>query len=127
MPSSDIDRMRQPWPENHALGNFVPAHTLRVKLHHSVASSIHTTTFAAMAKKSSMAVGEAVFAVALFHPAPALIFASQQSRKPNVRSGSITDIRNVRPMSALPPKADIGTQQRNVRCVPKADIRIDFC
>jgi hypothetical protein len=34
-----------------------------VKLHHSVASSIHTTTFAAMAKKSSMAVGEAVFAV----------------------------------------------------------------
>jgi hypothetical protein len=83
--------MRQPWPENHALGNFVPAHTLRVKLHHSVASSIHTTTFAAMAKKSSMAVGEAVFAVALFHPAPALIFASQQSRKPNVRSGSRVD------------------------------------
>src|SRR5262245_14034768 len=26
-------------------------------------------------------------------------------------------------MSALPPKADIGTQPRNVRVVPKADIR----
>jgi hypothetical protein len=26
-------------------------------------------------------------------------------------------------MSALPPKADIGTQSRNVRFVPKADIR----
>ena len=25
-------------------------------------------------------------------------------------------------MSALPPKADIGTQSRNVRFVPKADI-----
>jgi hypothetical protein len=25
-------------------------------------------------------------------------------------------------MSALPPKADIGTQSRNVRYVPKADI-----
>jgi hypothetical protein len=29
---------------------------------------------------------------------------------------------NVRPMSALPPKADIGTQSWNVRFVPKADI-----
>ena len=29
----------------------------------------------------------------------------------------------VRLMSALPPKADIGTRQRNVRYVPKADIR----
>src|SRR6516165_1852234 len=28
----------------------------------------------------------------------------------------------VRLMSALPPKADIGTQPRNVRFVPKADI-----
>jgi len=26
-------------------------------------------------------------------------------------------------MSALPPKADIGTQSRDVRFVPKADIR----
>ena len=26
------------------------------------------------------------------------------------------------PMSALPPKADIGTQSRNVRFVPEADI-----
>src|SRR6516225_2201390 len=30
--------------------------------------------------------------------------------------------RNVRPMSALPPKADIGTQSCNVRFVPKADM-----
>jgi hypothetical protein len=30
--------------------------------------------------------------------------------------------RGVRPMSALPPKADIGTQSWNVRFVPKADI-----
>jgi hypothetical protein len=29
---------------------------------------------------------------------------------------------NVRPMSALPPKADIATRSRNVRYVPKADI-----
>ena len=29
---------------------------------------------------------------------------------------------HVRSMSALPPKADIGTQSRNVRFVPKADI-----
>jgi hypothetical protein len=29
---------------------------------------------------------------------------------------------NVQPMSALPPKADIGTQPRDVRFVPKADI-----
>jgi hypothetical protein len=28
----------------------------------------------------------------------------------------------VQPMSALPPKADIGTQSRNVRFVPKADM-----
>jgi hypothetical protein len=28
---------------------------------------------------------------------------------------------NVRPMSALPPKADIGTQSRNVRFVPCVD------
>src|SRR5262249_20413502 len=30
---------------------------------------------------------------------------------------------HVRVMSALPPKADIGTQWSNVRFVPKADIR----
>src|SRR5215469_10604894 len=30
--------------------------------------------------------------------------------------------RGVRPMSALPPKADIGKHPRNVRFVPKADI-----
>jgi hypothetical protein len=28
-------------------------------------------------------------------------------------------------MSALPPKADIGTQPRNVRFVPKADIGLE--
>src|SRR6516165_8361660 len=31
--------------------------------------------------------------------------------------------RRLQPMSALPPKADIGTQSRNVRYVPKADMR----
>jgi len=31
-------------------------------------------------------------------------------------------LKHVRLMSALPPKADIGTQLRNVRFVPKADI-----
>jgi hypothetical protein len=30
--------------------------------------------------------------------------------------------RSLRPMSALPPKADIGTLSGNVRFVPKADI-----
>src|SRR5215469_8440783 len=30
--------------------------------------------------------------------------------------------RHLQPMSALPPKADIGTQSWNVRFVPKADI-----
>ena len=30
---------------------------------------------------------------------------------------------HVRVMSALPPEADIGTQPRDVRFVPKADIR----
>src|SRR5215472_13559053 len=37
---------------------------------------------------------------------------------PNVRFGSKADIGG----SALPPKADIGTQPRDVRFVPKADI-----
>ena len=32
-------------------------------------------------------------------------------------------LRGVRPMSALPPKADIETQPRDVRYVPKADMR----
>src|SRR5262249_43657617 len=31
--------------------------------------------------------------------------------------------RHLQPMSALPPKADIETQSRDVRFVPKADIR----
>jgi hypothetical protein len=33
-------------------------------------------------------------------------------------------LRRLRTMSALPPKADIGTQSRNVRLVPKADIEM---
>src|SRR5262249_36952771 len=36
--------------------------------------------------------------------------------------GQKQTFRNDRPMSALPPKADIGTQSANVRFVPKADI-----
>src|SRR5215469_6090518 len=32
-------------------------------------------------------------------------------------------LRSVKPMSALPPEGDIGTQSWNVRFVPKADIR----
>ena len=31
-------------------------------------------------------------------------------------------LKRLQPMSALPPKADIGTQPRDVRFVPKADI-----
>jgi hypothetical protein len=31
---------------------------------------------------------------------------------------------HARVMSAIPPKADIGTQPQNVRFVPKADIRL---
>ena len=37
--------------------------------------------------------------------------------------GQKQTFRIVRAMSALPPKADIGTQSRDVRFVPKADIR----
>ena len=36
--------------------------------------------------------------------------------------GQKQTFQSVRPMSALPPTADIGTQPRNVRFVPKADI-----
>jgi hypothetical protein len=36
--------------------------------------------------------------------------------------GQKRTLRGVRPMSALPPKADIETQSRDVRFVPKADI-----
>jgi hypothetical protein len=35
--------------------------------------------------------------------------------------GQKQTLQSVRPMSALPPKADIGTQPRDVRFVPKAD------
>jgi hypothetical protein len=37
--------------------------------------------------------------------------------------GQKQTLRKVRLMSALPPKADIGTQPRNVRFVPIADIQ----
>ena len=36
--------------------------------------------------------------------------------------GQKQTLQSVRPMSALPPKADIETQSRDVRFVPKADI-----
>jgi len=36
--------------------------------------------------------------------------------------GQKRTLEHVRVMSALPPKADIGSQPRNVRFVPKADI-----
>jgi hypothetical protein len=36
--------------------------------------------------------------------------------------GQKQTLEQVRIMSALPPKADIGTQTRNVRFVPKADM-----
>ena len=38
--------------------------------------------------------------------------------------GQKQTLQQVRAMSALPPKADIGTQPRNVRFVPKADIQL---
>jgi hypothetical protein len=40
----------------------------------------------------------------------------------HVAIGSVTDIAPPPIMSALPPKADIRTQSRDVRFVPKADI-----
>ena len=42
----------------------------------------------------------------------------------NVALGQKRTSPDVRPMSALPPKADIGTQSWNVRFVPKADISL---
>src|SRR5262249_8502639 len=46
-----------------------------------------------------------------------------QHRHPLCRNLHLLSSRSVRRMSALPPKADIGTQCRNVRFVPKADIK----
>ena len=69
------------------------------------------------------------YSVAASHDANLTLFCSddfqnqvarQQSSR-DVRFGSKADIGKVRPMSALPPKADIGTQSWNVRFVPKAD------
>src|SRR5262245_44767713 len=51
-------------------------------------------------------------------------FAWQQSLGPNVRFGQKRTLKRLHPMSALPPKADIETQPRNVRFVPKADIGV---
>ena len=40
--------------------------------------------------------------------------------------GQKRTLEHVRAMSALPPKADIGTQSWNVRFVPKADIGVVY-
>jgi hypothetical protein len=40
--------------------------------------------------------------------------------------GQKQTFKRLRLMSALPPKADIGTQPRDVRLVPKADIELAF-
>ena len=45
-------------------------------------------------------------------------FAWQQSLGPNVRFGSEGDIQAVRPMSALPPKADISSVLSDASVVP---------
>ena len=47
---------------------------------------------------------------------------SSNSERPMSALGQKQTSAHVRVMSALPPKADIGTQSRNVRFVPKADI-----
>src|SRR5262249_54219901 len=47
------------------------------------------------------------------------------SSEPMSALGQKQTSRHLQPMSALPPKADIGTQPRNVRFVPKADIAND--
>ena len=51
----------------------------------------------------------------LWHP-------SEQIWGPMSALGQKQTFRNVSMMSALPPRADIGTQLLNVRFVPKADI-----
>jgi hypothetical protein len=43
-------------------------------------------------------------------------------KKKTVSSGETVDAHGPNPVGYLPPKADIGTQLRNVRFVPKADI-----
>jgi hypothetical protein len=48
--------------------------------------------------------------------------ASRQNSIIDVRFGQKQTSQHVRPMSALPLKADIETQPRDVRFVPKADI-----
>jgi hypothetical protein len=49
-------------------------------------------------------------------------FAAAQSAEIPKRGAISGDIRRFHPMSALPPKADIGTQPRDVRVVPTGDI-----
>ena len=51
------------------------------------------------------------------------LFAQQQFHLLNVWKGSKAELGKVRLMSALPPKADVGTQSRNVCFVPKGDIQ----
>src|SRR5262249_39050524 len=48
------------------------------------------------------------------------------SVRPMSALGQKRTSRHFQSMSALPPKADIGTQSRNVRFVPKADIPVLF-
>jgi hypothetical protein len=48
-----------------------------------------------------------------------------QSSNPELRMSAVGQkrtLRHMEPMSAIPPKADIGTQPWNVRLVPEADI-----
>src|SRR5262249_11952941 len=49
-------------------------------------------------------------------------FVAPKRNRNNVRFGSKADIRGVRAMSALPPKADMDQSGCDVRFVPKADI-----
>ena len=49
--------------------------------------------------------------------------AAELSNRMMSASGQKQTSAHVHAMSALPPKADIGTQSRNVRFVPKADIQ----
>src|SRR5262249_18424148 len=60
------------------------------------------------------------------HPTKVHRIASQQIAAPMSALGQKRTSRLVEGMSALPPKADIGIEPRNVRFVPIADIRPEF-
>ena len=55
-----------------------------------------------------------------------VVLHSKNLRERMSALGHKRTLRLASPMSALPPKADIGTQSWNVRFVPKAEIRILF-